>query len=108
MNPLGGPPIAGSFIQDGTLFAWQTASPAICRATRSFLTSLANDLLVAMPPPAPLIAPAQGLFAFPGYRTLGFYDASCHERDRWNVEESWGIQDASADRELLSVSELSG
>jgi len=48
---------------------------------------IGNDLLVAMPPPAPLIAPAQGLFAFPGYRTLGFYDASCHERDRWNVEE---------------------
>jgi hypothetical protein len=39
---------------------------------------------------------------------LGFYDANCNKHDRWDVEESWGITDASAERELLSVSELSG
>lgn len=67
-----------------------------------------KDSLVAMSPPSVPFTVARGSFTFPGYRTLGFYDADCKQRDSWDVEESWGITDASPERELLSVAEISG
>jgi hypothetical protein len=64
------------------------------------------DSLVAMSQTgAPPSSTAHSRFP---YLTLGFYDANCQEHDSWVVGESWGIMDASADRELLSVLELGG
>jgi len=67
-----------------------------------------NDSLVAMPAPVipPVVAP--GTSPSPGYRTVGFYDANCKQQDSWNVEQEWGITDASPEHGLLSVIELSG
>jgi hypothetical protein len=44
----------------------------------------------------------------PDYRTLRFFDSDCKENGSWDVRERWGIQDASAEQKLLSVSELAG
>jgi hypothetical protein len=68
---------------------------------------IANETLVAMLPSG---SPShvRGTFEFPGYRILALYDTNCEEQARWAVEESWGITDASPERELLSVLELTG